>query len=145
MKMKLTIEGTAVAMNGREYGKECSTELEKAMKASGIVIVFGSSDDLMEFRGAIHDEVGCYGGGKAYLNENGLLENECGNYHCPHFRQLRALARTIASKFSPTDPDCTWIYKTDIPHATFDIMEAGELYCRGIVFRLADAAATVTS
>ncbi len=26
-----------------------------------------------------------------------------------------------------------WTYETDIPHATFDIMEDGEKYCRGTV------------
>jgi hypothetical protein len=28
----------------------------------------------------------------------------------------------------------SWTYKTDIPHATFDIFEDGEKFCRGIVF-----------
>ena len=35
-----------------------------------------------------------------------------------------------------------WTYMTDIPHATFDVMDDGELYCRGIVFALADLTAT---
>lgn len=137
--MKLTIEEAAAAMNGREYGKECPDAIAKQMKASGIVAVFGSSDDLMEFRGAIDDEAGSYGGGTVHLNENGLLHSECDDEECPHEKRLKKAARKIKAVFSPTDPDCTWIYKTDIPHATFDIMEDGELYCRGIVFRLADA------
>ena len=32
----------------------------------------------------------------------------------------------------------SWSYLTDIPHKTFDIMEDGEIYCRGIVFSLDD-------
>jgi hypothetical protein len=28
----------------------------------------------------------------------------------------------------------SWIYKTDIPHATFDILEGGSGSCQGIVF-----------
>ena len=30
----------------------------------------------------------------------------------------------------------TWSYETDIPHATFNICEDGELYCEGIVFSI---------
>ena len=32
----------------------------------------------------------------------------------------------------------SWIYQTDIPHATFEIVEDGAPYCRGIIFALAD-------
>ena len=32
------------------------------------------------------------------------------------------------------DEPCSWKYETEIPHATFRIMESGELYCVGIVF-----------
>lgn len=28
----------------------------------------------------------------------------------------------------------SWQYKTDIPHATFNVMEDDEVYCIGIVF-----------
>ena len=141
----LTIEQAAAAMNGRKYGSECPGDLAKQMKASGIVAVFGSSDDLMELRGAIDDEFGCHGGGTAYLDESGLLVNECDDEDCPHEKRLKKAARKIKAVFSPTDPDCTWLYETDIPHVTFEIREDGELYCRGIVFRLADAAAKVAS
>lgn len=49
--------------------------------------------------------------------------------------------RVIEAVWCPDEPDCSWAYKTDIPHVTFDVVEDGELYCRGIVFRLADAKA----
>jgi len=32
----------------------------------------------------------------------------------------------------------SWTYRTDIPHATFEIVEDGEPYCRGIVIDVAD-------
>lgn len=129
----------AERLNGSEYRNEGSKELFAKMKNAGLVAVFGASDDLMEFRGAIYDEVGCYDGGTACLDENGLLRNECDNEDCPHFARLKKSARTIKAIWSPDEPECSWIYETDIPHETFDVMEDGELYCRGIVFRLADA------
>ena len=36
------------------------------------------------------------------------------------------------------DPEYTWVYHTEIPHACFDIVEGNEKYCRGIVFSLND-------
>ena len=36
------------------------------------------------------------------------------------------------------DPEYAWIYRTEIPHACFDILENGEKYCKGIVFSLND-------
>lgn len=48
----------------------------------------------------------------------------------------------IEAIWSPDEIDASWLIKTDIPHATFDILEDGDLFCRGVVFAL--AAATVT-
>lgn len=61
--MNEKVKAFADAMNGREYRNEGSDALFAQMKRDGIVAVFGASDDLMEFRGAIYDEVGCYDGG----------------------------------------------------------------------------------
>lgn len=45
----------AEKLNGRTYGDSFDDVLEEA-KQSGLVIVTGASDDLMEFNGAIYDE-----------------------------------------------------------------------------------------
>jgi hypothetical protein len=126
----------AEKLNGREYGAEITKEERREAAAAGLVVVFGASDDLMEFRGVIDDEVGCYGGGSAYLTSDGLLENECASDDCPHFKKMRDDAYVIEAKW-----DCdgySWVYETSIPHATFEILEDGEKYCRGIVFALSD-------
>ena len=138
----MTPAEAAAALNGNEYGKEGTKELFGRMKAAGLVAVFGYSDDNMEFRGAIDDEIGCYDGGTAYLNDNGLLKSECDEGDdCPYYEKLQKKARSITALWCPTDadPQPSWAYATDIPHVTFEIMETDELFCRGIVFRLADA------
>lgn len=129
----------AAALDGREYRAEMTAADEQAAKDAGLVVVFGASDDLMEFRGAIHEEIGCWEGGSAYLDAQGLLINECDNEDCPHFKRLEKLAKTINAAWDTEG--YSWVYKTTIPHATFDILEDGEKYCRGIVFALADVAA----
>ena len=103
--MNPKIKEIADRLNGMEYGKE--PDIGK--NENNIVVVFGLSDDLMEFRGAIDDELDCYNGTTAHINSNGLFHKE---------------------------EDYSWTYKTDIPHSTFDILEDGEKYCRGIVFAL---------
>lgn len=126
----------AALLNGREYRQEITKEEAARAKADCLVVVFGASDDLMEFRGAIDDEKGCYNGGIAYLTSTGLLQNDCDNDDCPHFAKLKDKAATINAVW---DKDgYSWVYETDIPHETFEILKDGERYCRGIVFALAD-------
>lgn len=132
----MTKEELAAALNGREYREEISAAEEQAAKKAGLVVVFGASDDLMEFRGAIYDEIGAYEGGVAHLTSKGLLANKCDDDGCPYFRESKRGASTITATWG--GGGFSWTYKTKIPHATFEVMEGGEKYCRGIVFSLAD-------
>lgn len=108
----MTIYEFAEMLNNGQYGSEISPILEHKAKELGFVVVFGYSDDNAEFRGAIEDEVGCYDGGRVYEDGDKYIDAVwCG------------------------DSEFDWSYKTNIPHATFDIYDAfGEKYCRGIVF-----------
>lgn len=126
-------------MNGVERGSE--DDFQAQAKEAGLVAVFGYSDDNMEFIGAIQDEYGCYEGGTALVDKEGLLpdrdslddDDELEEYF---FRKRQA--KTIKAIWSPSKPDCSWIYKTSIPHATFEVMDEGDLYCVGIVFSIDD-------
>ena len=133
----MDVKEAAAALDGSEYREEGSRELFDQMEAAGLVAVFGASDDLMEFRGAINDEVGCYDGGEAYLTPEGLLVSECDDDRCPYFGRALKTAAKIEASWSDDD-NFAWVYITDIPHETFVVNEDGEGYCRGIVFRLAD-------
>lgn len=126
----------AARLNGREYRSETTRADELAAKEAGLVIVFGASDDLMEFRGAVNDEFGCWEGGSAYFTPAGLLVNDCDNDECPHYARLEETATPIEAVRDKEG--YSWIYETAIPHASFDVMEDGGKYCRGIVFALAD-------
>lgn len=133
----LTAQDAAKQLNGCEYGSEGSRELWAAMTAAGLVAVFGASDDLMEFRGAIDDELSAYDGTTALVTTAGLFE-ACGD-NCKFSLAAQKQAVEIDALWCDED-DISWTYETDIPHATFDVMEDGAVYCRGIVFALADAA-----
>lgn len=130
----------ATELNGREYLKEISDAEANSAKRDGLVVVYGASDDLMEFRGAIHDEIGAYEGTVACLTKAGLVENDCEDDDCPHFKRAKQAASKIKAIWCDEGGPC-WAYETAIPHATFEIVEDGEPYCRGIVFALEDVPA----
>lgn len=132
----MTPAEAASKLDGNQYRKEGSRDLWKAMDAAGLVAVFGASDDLMELRGAVNEEIGCYNGGTVYLTKEGPLVNDCDDENCPHFARAKETAATIDAKW---DQDgFSWVYDTKIPHVTFIIKEDEENYCEGIVFALAD-------
>ena len=133
----MNIEELAAKLNGRQRGEEFTNEEEKIAKENNLVIVYGASDDLMEFAGAINDEVGCYDGGTAYLTDKGLVQNECDDEECPYYVKQLDSANTIKEIWG--DSGYSWIYETKIPHTKFTIFEDGEPYCEGIIFCLKDA------
>lgn len=106
----MTIFQFAEGLNGRGYGNEITPLEEKRAKELGFVVVYGYSDDNTEFAGAIYDEVGCYDGGRVFEQNGKYID-----------------AVWCEGEYS-------WSYKTNIPHATFDIYDGPDKYCEGIVF-----------
>jgi hypothetical protein len=127
------------AILGGTYPFDLTRDQNAEAQAHGLVVVFGASDDLMEFRGSIVDEFGCYGGDIAYVDPKGMLperdqiedDDTLRDYFA---RQPRAVG--IEALWA-SEGDYSWTYRTEIPHATFEITEDGEPYCRGLVFSLA--------
>lgn len=141
----MTPSELAAILNGREYRIEISDSEEALAKAAGLVVVFGASDDLMEFRGAISDELGAYDGTTARVSPIGLLpswesvDKEDEDAAEAYFKAKLGGFREIKALWDSGD-GYSWTFKTDIPHSTFEIVEDGEPYCRGIVFKLSDVA-----
>lgn len=119
----MTKEQLAEMLNGRQYGDETTPEIERLAKENGLCIAFGASDDLLEFRGTVYDEVGAWGGTVVYLSKKGNVKEES--------KPGRA---EVSASWLPKEPAATWLVKASIPFAPFDIFEDCELYCRGCVF-----------
>lgn len=64
----------AAALNNSVYPFRIHKDFIDAAKEAGLVIVYGASDDLMEFEGAIRDELGAYEGATAYLTPLGCCK-----------------------------------------------------------------------
>ncbi len=111
----MTKEELATMLDGRQYLAETTSQIEQLAKDNNLLIVYGGSDDLCEFRGAIDDEMDCYEGRMITHKE---------------------LSKPIEAIWCPKDIDCAWSYKTDLPYSEFRIFEGNELYCIGIVVNL---------
>ena len=131
------VERLAKLINGREYGPRVLTKEEATeAKGKGIVVAFGYSDDLVEFEGAIHDEAGCYEGGTIHLSKDGLFHSEC-ECECKWAKAAREKFQTIKAVWDDFGSP-SWTFETDIPHETFELIDDGEVFCRGIVFDIKD-------
>ena len=140
-----TAQELADRLTGREYRNEITKEECAKAKADGLVVVFGYSDDGVELRGAIDDDVSACDGTTLRITATGHLLPSWGDFDEgeaeTYFRRKLSGFREIHALWAPPDPACSWAFSTEIPHATFDVMEDGDLYCRGIVFALADVTA----
>ena len=140
-----TPQAIAQALNGMEYPLRIPKAIAEAARISGVVIVSGGSDDLMLFEGAIHDDFGCYDGGAAKVDAKGVLRAwdsvkvDGNKAEIAEWLERDKTAKAIQAIWEPIEPwGASWAYETSIPHATFDVMEDGGIYCRAIAFNLAD-------
>jgi hypothetical protein len=133
----MTKEQLAEKLNGRECGSEIRKEEELEARAAGLVVIFGYSDDNAELRGAISDEFSCYDGSTMKLHRGGLLPGHPDRCDCQFCGYVAMAAKCASVELVWSDVNgYSWTYKTDLPHATFDIVEGEEKYCRGIVFEI---------
>lgn len=138
----MTKEELAKALDGKEYRKEISSYLLTEAKQSGLVIVYGHSDDLMELEGAIEDEGSCYEGEKFLIDSYGLFgdRDDLDDDELEEWLKRKKKAKKIEAVWC-ADGEPAWTYKTNIPHATFNVIEGDgdtEVQCRGIVFNISD-------
>jgi len=139
-----TKQELAERLNGRFYLSEMTKDEEQEAKESGLVVVYGQSDDLVELRGAINDELDMYDGGTIYLNHDGVIKNECEDEDCPYFQKQLEDATQILAVWGDDHPSLgvqgySWSFRSvDIPDANmFDIFDKdGEKYCRGFIFSM---------
>lgn len=138
----MTKQEMAAKLTGREIGNEITDEEERLARKSRLVVIFGGSDDLCELRGAISDE--CGAPGEVRIGIDGKLlpeidedDAEVLDRHGVLSAARKKAAISIEALWCAED-GYSWTYKTDAPHATFEVMEDGEYFCRGIVIDLRD-------
>lgn len=133
--MSITKEEMAARINLREYGEELNDSDKRDAKDSGLLVVYGASDDLVEFDGLFTDEVGAWNGAELKIDRKGVLrdwenvsddESEAEDYFARKGSTKDLEAVWGADK-------AAWTFKTDIPNAKFTINDEGSVFCIGIV------------
>ena len=139
----MTKEALAAQITGRQYGDEINRSEEIEAKNNGLLVIFGVSDDLCELRGAIHEEVGAYEGTTVLIGKDGALLPEFDDDERDILHKHGVLSQAIAKLDSATKVEVkwdvsgySWIIETAAPHATFDVLEGEEKFCRGIILDL---------
>ena len=130
VELKLFAEELSNTPNSDDRWFELSKAQAEWCKNKGIVVVYGYSDDLVEFDGAFRDEVGAWEGAEIYLDANGPIQPcEC---ECKYYKAAMKDAKKI-NAFWCLD-EWAWEFRTDIPHEEFEFYSDGEPFCKGIVF-----------
>ncbi len=139
-----TAESLASILNGRAYGHEISPDECKKALENRLVVVFGQSDDLLEFRGAIDEEVSAWEGATVAIDQEGIQDlDECRNEcECKNCSRIRAIFKKSASNiraiWCESSPGIPWTIESEVPSFPFVILEKGEPFCRGAVLSLDD-------
>ncbi len=141
-------EELAAQLDKSQYPVRIDNKLLIEADKENLVIVYGASDDLIELQGAINDEAGAYNGGKITIDRKGILPDwEVLMEDSPTKAQVREYfdreKRSAIIEALWDNEGYSFTYKTSLPHATFEVLEGDEKYCRGIVFSLSDISQTV--
>ena len=125
----------AEVLDGIDYDDAIEARLTNA-KEKGLLIINGASDDLTEFYGAWRDEAGL---GEIIIDAKGILpsvdeirdSDEADDIVAWGVR--RKAAKTIRAKFGDNGHEYDM---GDIPHATFRMLEDGNLFSTGVVLHI---------
>ena len=131
----LTKEQMARSISGNQYLQEISPLDRIIAKNSGLLIIYGASDDITVFDGVIMDEAGAYDGENHKILSNGDIFNR-DDLHDQIVSKGYRVPQTkinVTAEFAPDDVECTWRITTDVPFAPFNIFEDDDLYCIGAV------------
>jgi len=139
-----TKESLAAILDGREIGNEVQGLDLPQIKAAGLLIVYGASDDLVEFDGVFRDEAGAGSNAKVIKFDAKGLPQEWEEFinDCVTIETAKAQIARLENAKSLTAFWCrekggpSWTFETSLPHAKFKIMEDGEVFCEGLVIQL---------
>jgi hypothetical protein len=126
-------------LNGRMRGNEVTKQERIDFKKSGIIVIYGYSDDGIILTGAFDNGVCAFDGTEFYINKDGVLERSCDECEdCYRYKKDYEQSKKITAIWHDLVYPC-WTFRTDVPHETFDIISISkEIFCKGIVININD-------
>lgn len=127
-------EELAKQIDGIEYPARFDQKTLNEAKHNKLIIIHGSSDDLVEIRGWHVEEFGAPG--IFYISMIDVIDaqehDQCECLYCGYSDKVSRMEKIEIEWLNGGENGC-WVIKTNVPHARFRIMEDGELYSYGIV------------
>jgi hypothetical protein len=130
----MTKESLAKQLDCRERGDEIDDDESAEAGRSGLLVLFGYSDDNVEVRGLSEDEIPAFEGTTLYVHAGGILgyhDDGCDCCYCGH-KAAKSKCAQVKAVFDG-GKGYAWHFETALPHATFNICEGEENFCLGIV------------
>jgi hypothetical protein len=123
----ITLKEFAAMFHGRDCQLNMTPDELLLAEQKGFVVVYGDSDDRVEFEGAIRVEA-CTDplvkngpAGVLVLSEDGKLLDKDGDLYADYFKKNR----NAISVFYCSKDGLNWAFESDIPHETFLTYEGG--------------------
>lgn len=135
----MTVKDVALMLDGREYGSEVSPAEKIEFKKAGIVVMYGYSDDCIEFEGAVNTEIGIWFTERIPLLNGVPFEVPCATvefetHRCPLLKEVAKRLKYIKARFGING----WEFDADFPCKKFTVVEEGDACGVGLVYALAD-------
>lgn len=146
----LTAAAVAASLDGCEYPFDPPRKDQDAWESAGLWVLVGASDDLFEIYGKGGDEVGAYDGTSVGLCREGLVsppdvsdleldgsdidDSEEALSKLATWGRRRRAAIEIEALWCPPGESLSWRIQAPEGIGTpFNVMEDGEVFCRGVV------------
>ena len=143
----MTKEELALKLNRRDRRARFEKTESAEAKENGLIIIYGESDDLVEFEGLLYDEIGAYDGTDFIIATKGMeipsFDDEKLYYKAEILQAIpiEEESTTSINRFKAVwndEGNPCWEIQTELPHAKFEILEDGELFGIGIVIDFKD-------
>lgn len=144
----MTKEELAQSISGVDRREGIGEMFVNLAKENGLIIIYGESDDLVEFEGALYDEIGAWDGIDFIIATVGMeipVDDDEETY--TKAKELTAIeieghsnikTNRFKAVWCPEGTDMSWEIKTELPNARFEIMEDGDVFGIGIVIDVKD-------
>lgn len=127
----------AKLINGREYPFQLTKEEQQIAKQNNLLVVCGSSDDIVEFYGVFNDEYYVGHNSVCHVNDDGVIQDWESIDHNNEEIARKYFQRIDGPKIKIVylwgENNASWSYEIEVEHYTFNIIEDDEIYCIGAV------------
>lgn len=129
----------AKSLHRSQYRKVLNREKRKRLKADGVVIVYGDSDDRVEFHGALNEIHGTWPPDKIWLDQKGSVPRfDELDWECDEDVLRWAKRRENSTSLRIMRGQYMFNFSIDIPYFKFFILESCIANYIGIAFSLQD-------